>query len=56
MTMGLPVIVAHLVAAIAGVLLAGMAATRPGRDKWLVVVLAAVGAAVNAWVVVAELV
>ena len=56
MKMGMPFIAAHLVAAIAGLLLAATTAMRPGGDKWIVVVLAAVGAAVNAGVVVAELV
>ncbi len=54
--MGLPLIVAHLIAAIAGLVLAGMTATRPERDTWIVVVVAVVAAAVNAGVVLAELV
>ncbi len=46
----------HLAAAIAGVVAAAMASTFPGRAKWVVVVVAAVCAMLNAGAVVAELV
>ena len=36
MRLGLPFIVAHLVAAVTGLLLAATTVTRPGRSKWLV--------------------
>ena len=55
MRMGLLLIIAHLVAAIASVLVAGDAALWPGRSRWLVVWLATVCAMLNAGAVVAEL-
>ncbi len=49
-------LIIYLVAAITSLLFAARAATWPGRRKWIVVVIAAVMAAVNAWAVLAELV
>ena len=56
MSLALSGVYIHLAAAIVGVLAVALMATVPGRSTWIVVVLAAACAALNAGAVVAELV